>query len=146
MTTTPIDGTWTTSFSDEEWGGEAFFATRGEAVEYAAEQEHNYVGRVFNLTDDDVAAAFVRDWEDADEAIRQMDEWSWREDFVVRQPDTKAREELHQFVKAWVARHRLRVPTWRVDEIEGPFDWSTEAEQSQGSNDAEPRQAQGGVS
>lgn len=146
MTTTPIDGTWTTSFSDEKWGGEAFFATRGEAVECAAREGHRYIGRAFNLTDDEVAASFVRDWFEAEEQLQLggFDVWASPDDYAVRQPSAEEREELHKLVKAWVARHRLRVQTWRVDEMEGPFDWSTAAEQRKGSNDAEPRQAQDG--
>lgn len=140
----PADGLWTCSARDEFWQGSPFFDTRGEAVAYAADERLRFIGRVYNLSDDDVAAAFVRDWDDVDTDIREQDEWSWCEDAVVNEPNAEAREELHQLVKAWVARHSLRVPTWRVDEIEGPFDWSTAVE-GKGSDDAEQRSAQGGA-
>ncbi len=126
--TEPKDGLWLSSHSDENWSGEAFFDSRSEAIRHAVEQEHAYIGRVYNLNDDEVAEAFVRDWDDADEVISGQDEWSWLEEPVVRKPSDEAREELHQLVKAWVARHSLREPTWRVEEIEGPFDWSSAEE------------------
>lgn len=123
--TEPKDGLWLSSFDDERWPGEAFFESRDEAIKHAVEQEHTYIGRVYNLSDDDVAAAFVRDWDDAGFYLGEQDEWSWCDDDLVREPTTEAREELHQLVKAWVERHSLREPRWRVEEIEGPFDWST---------------------
>jgi len=128
FSTNPKDGMWLTSSNDEHWSGEAFFESRAEAIRYAVSEGHTYIGRVFNLSDDDVAEAFVRDWDDADFHLTEQDEWSWCDDSIVRKPTDEAREELHQLVKAWVERHSLREPTWRVEEIEGPFDWSTSDE------------------
>lgn len=121
----PAAGLWSSSYSDDAWSGDAFFDSREEAIANAVAEEHRYIGRAYPLTDDEVAEAFVRDWDDADEVLCQQDEWAWREEPVIRKPSDESREELHQMVKAWVAKHSLREPTWRVEEIEGPFDWST---------------------
>lgn len=128
MHTEPVDGRWVSSSDEERWPCDEFFDTRDEAIAHAVAEEHCYIGRVYNLSDDDVAAAFVREWDEADDHIRQRDEWMWKEDEVVCEPTNDACEELHQMVNAWVARHSLRVPTWRVEEIEGPCDWSDKGE------------------
>lgn len=107
-------GLWTTSSDEELWPGDAFFVDWRDAVRYGLDVEHTYIGRVVELTDDDVAAAFVRDADEASEYLGLQDEWSWCEDPLVRDPLGDARAELLELVRAWVQKHKLRVPAWHV--------------------------------
>lgn len=111
-------GLWCTSPNEERWQISVYFADKRDAIAYGLDHCHRWIGRVVELTDDDVAAAFVRDGDEANEHLGLQDEWSWCEDRLVREPSDAAAQELHDLVRDWVERHHLRERTWRVDEAE----------------------------
>lgn len=75
MGTQPRDGQWSASTSDERWHG-GFFDTREEAVAHGRTlgAAKFFVGQVYNLTDEEVVGAIVRDEEDADGSLLCHDE------------------------------------------------------------------------
>ena len=111
-------GQWVVSDNPESWTGEPAFDTREEAVAYAKRGSETYVGRAVFLTDQEVARAFLRDVEDAQEDLCLQDEWAWCEDDLINTPSDAAVLELREFTTAWVRRHGLRDPRWRVEDVE----------------------------
>lgn len=111
-------GLWCASVHDERWCCHDFFDTQDEAIAYAKAEGLGYVGRVVELTDEDVAEAFLRDASEADKTLSIQDEWCWHEDLLIEDRDSTARDEALKFLAGWVARHRLRVPCWHVGDIQ----------------------------
>lgn len=111
-------GLWIASNSDERWGRGPLFDTREEAIAYAIGEGMQWTGQIHDLTDEEVADWMVRTCEEADESLAVQDDWSWCEDRLIGDAPAEAMAELHAFVLGWVVRHGIRVPTWRVDEIE----------------------------
>lgn len=112
------DGLWATSSSPESWHCLDFFDTREEAVEHGnAEFDGDgfYVGQVQTLTDDEIVDGFLRDQDDADEQIRIQDEWCWCEDPVIAPVPDAAWQELRDYTREWVRRHKLNSGTWMIE-------------------------------
>lgn len=108
-------GLWAASISEDGWSCEDFFDTREEAIAWARLEHEDgsfFTGRVVELTDEEVVQALIRDTEDAE---FDEDHWGWEEKPMLR-VSHEAEAELLALVTEWVARHKVRVPTWRVEE------------------------------
>lgn len=118
-------GLWTASDNEETWGGESFFDTREEAIEYAQQNDLHYVGRVEIVATPewvaDQALDYLTDTSGPfglDGHIREQDEWGWLEEELIAPGTPAMQAELREFLVSWYTKHELVERRWCITDSE----------------------------